>query len=403
MPTFVFVAKNRRGRTVKGQIDAPDEKLALASLKKRNLTVQKLKPKPKDISESIPFLRPKITRKDVVIFTRQFSTMITAGLPLLQGLTILANQCENPTFKEVLKDIARSVEGGLSLCEAMQKYPDVFDSLYTNLVRAGEMGGVLDKTLQRLAEHMEKAEKLKAKVKGAMVYPIVVISVAILVIAVIMVFVIPVFEKMFSEMGAQLPAPTVIVISISRFIKGNIHFIVGAIILLVFLFRTYRKTPKGRRTTDAISLRLPIFGPLLKKVAVARFTRTLSTMLASGVPILDSLSIVAKTAGNVILEEIILEVRQSVSEGQGIAEPLSETDIFPPMVVQMISVGEATGALDSMLEKIADFYDDEVDAAVAALTSMMEPMLMVFLGTTIGGLVISMYLPIFKMAGLVAG
>lgn len=403
MPTFVFVAKNRRGRTVKGQIDAPDEKLALASLKKRNLAVQKLKPKPKDLSESIPFLKPKITRKDVVIFTRQFSTMITAGLPLLQGLTILANQCENPTFKEVLKDIARSVEGGLSLCEAMQKYPNVFDSLYTNLVRAGEMGGVLDKTLQRLAEHMEKAEKLKAKVKGAMVYPIVVISVAILVIAVIMVFVIPVFEKMFGEMGAQLPAPTVIVISISRFVKGNIHLIIGAIILAVFLFRTYRKTPKGRKTTDAISLRLPVFGPLLKKVAVARFTRTLSTMLASGVPILDSLAIVAKTAGNVILEEIIMEVRQSVSEGQGIAEPLSETDIFPPMVVQMISVGEATGALDSMLEKIADFYDDEVDAAVAALTSMMEPMLMVFLGTTIGGLVISMYLPIFKMAGLVAG
>lgn len=403
MPTFVFVAKNKRGRTVKGQIDAPDEKLALASLKKRNLAVQKLKPKPKDLSESIPFLKPKITRKDVVIFTRQFSTMITAGLPLLQGLTILANQCENPTFKEVLKDIARSVEGGLSLCEAMQKYPNVFDSLYTNLVRAGEMGGVLDKTLQRLAEHMEKAEKLKAKVKGAMVYPIVVISVAILVIAVIMVFVIPVFEKMFGEMGAQLPAPTVIVISISRFVKGNIHLIIGAIILAVFLFRTYRKTPKGRKTTDAISLRLPVFGPLLKKVAVARFTRTLSTMLASGVPILDSLAIVAKTAGNVILEEIIMEVRQSVSEGQGIAEPLSETDIFPPMVVQMISVGEATGALDSMLEKIADFYDDEVDAAVAALTSMMEPMLMVFLGTTIGGLVISMYLPIFKMAGLVAG
>ncbi len=403
MPAFLYVAKNKRGRTVKGQIEAPDEKLALAFLKKRNLTVQKLKKKPKDLSESLPFLKPKITRKDVVIFTRQFSTMITSGLPLLQGLKILSDQCENPTFKEVLKDIAGSVEGGTSLGEAMEKYPAVFDPLYTNLVKAGELGGVLDKTLKRLADHMEKAEKLKSKVKGAMVYPIVVIAVAIIVIAVIMIFVIPVFEKMFGEMGAQLPAPTVVVISISRFVKGNIHFIIAAIVLLLFLFKTYRKTKNGRRTTDALSLKLPVFGILLKKVAVARFTRTLGTMLASGVPILDSLAIVAKTTGNVILEEIILDVRQSVAEGQGIAPPLSETDVFPPMVVQMIAVGEATGALDSMLEKIADFYDEEVDAAVAALTSMMEPMLMVFLGTTIGGLVISMYLPIFKMAGLIAG
>ncbi|MFN3534325.1 MAG: type II secretion system F family protein [Desulfatiglandales bacterium] len=403
MPAFLYVAKNKRGRTVKGQIEAPDEKLALAFLKKRNLTVQKLKKKPKDLSESLPFLKPKITRKDVVIFTRQFSTMITSGLPLLQGLKILSDQCENPTFKEVLKDISGSVEGGTSLGEAMEKYPAVFDPLYTNLVKAGELGGVLDKTLKRLADHMEKAEKLKAKVKGAMVYPIVVIAVAIIVIAVIMIFVIPVFEKMFGEMGAQLPAPTVVVISISRFVKGNIHFIIAGIVLLLFLFKTYRKTKNGRRTTDALSLKLPIFGILLKKVAVARFTRTLGTMLASGVPILDSLAIVAKTTGNVILEEIILDVRQSVAEGQGIAPPLSETDVFPPMVVQMIAVGEATGALDSMLEKIADFYDEEVDAAVAALTSMMEPLLMVFLGTTIGGLVISMYLPIFKMAGLIAG
>jgi type IV pilus assembly protein PilC len=403
MPVFIYVARNKRGRTVKGQLEAPDEKLALAQLKRRNLSVQKLRKKPKDLSESLPFLKPKVTRKDVVIFTRQFSTMISSGLPLLQGLSILAEQCENPTFKEILKDIAKSVEGGSSLSEGMQRHPNIFDELYTNLVAAGEMGGVLDKTLQRLAAHMEKAEKLKSKVKGAMVYPIVVISVAILVIAVIMIFVIPVFEKMFAEMGAQLPAPTMVVIGISRFVKGNIHFIVLGVIVLVFLFRAYRKTKKGRRTTDALSLRLPIFGPLLRKVAVARFTRTLGTMLSSGVPILDSLAIVSKTAGNVILEEIILEVRQSVAEGQGIAEPLSETDVFPPMVVQMIAVGEATGALDTMLEKIADFYDDEVDAAVSALTSMMEPMLMVFLGTTIGGLVISMYLPIFKMAGLVAG
>jgi len=403
MAIFLYWARTKRGKKVKGQLEAPDEKMALAHLKKRNLTVLKLRPKPKDLSEYIGFLKPKVHRKDVVIFTRQFSTMINSGLPLLQGLGILADQCENPTFKEILKEVAKSVEGGSSLSDAMKKFPNIFDDLYTNLVAAGEMGGVLDKTLQRLAEHMEKAERLRAKVKGAMVYPAVVVSVAVLVIAVIMIFVIPVFEKMFGEMGAQLPAPTLIVIGMSRFIKGNIHFIIGAVILLLFIFRAYRKSKKGKRQTDALALRLPIFGPLLKKVAVARFTRTLGTMLSSGVPILDALSVVSKTAGNVILEEIILEVRQSVAEGQNISDPLAESEIFPPMVVQMIAVGEATGAMDTMLEKIADFYDQEVDDAVSALTAMMEPLLMVFLGTTIGGLVISMYLPIFKMAGVVAG
>jgi len=403
MAIYLYWARTKRGKKVRGQLEAPDEKMALAQLKKRNLTILKLRPKPKDLSEYVSFLKPKVRRKDVVIFTRQFSTMINSGLPLLQGLGILADQCENPTFKEILRDVAKSVEGGSSLSEAMKKYPHIFDDLYTNLVAAGELGGVLDRTLQRLAEHMEKAERLKAKVKGAMVYPAVVMSVAVLVIAVIMIFVIPVFEKMFGEMGAQLPPPTLIVIGMSRFIKGNIHFIIGAIILLFFIFRAYRKSKKGRRQTDALSLKLPIFGPLIKKVAVARFTRTLGTMLSSGVPILDALNVVSKTAGNVILEEVIMEVKQSVAEGQNISEPLAESELFPPMVVQMIAVGEATGAMDTMLEKIADFYDQEVDDAVSALTSMMEPLLMVFLGTTIGGLVISMYLPIFKMAGVVAG
>ncbi len=403
MPTYIFVARSKRGRVVKGVLEAADEKLALAQLKKRNLTVMKLRTKPKDISESIPFLRPKVTRKDVVIFTRQFSTMINSGLPLLQGLTILTDQCENVTFKDILKDIVKTVEGGSTLSDAMKKYPKIFDELYTNLVAAGEIGGVLDKTLLRLANHMEKAEKLKGKVKGAMVYPTVVVAIAILVIAVILIFVIPVFQNMFQEMGATLPGPTLMVIGLSNFLKGNIHYLIGAAIGLSFILRAYRNSKSGRRTTDALFLKLPVFGDLLRKVAVARFTRTLGTMLQSGVPILDSLDIVSKTVGNVILQEIVHEVRLSVAEGQSIADPLSETDIFPKMVVQMIAVGEATGALDTMLEKIADFYDEEVDAAVAALTSMMEPMLMVFLGTTIGGLVVAMYLPIFKIAGAIGG
>jgi type IV pilus assembly protein PilC len=343
-------------------------------------------------------MQPKITSKDIVIFTRQFSTMIDAGLPLVQGLNILAEQTENKTFKVVLEQINRDVEGGSSLAEAMKKHPKVFDNLYVNLVAAGEIGGILDTILQRLAAYIEKAEKLKAQIKGALTYPIVVVAIAILVIAVILIFVIPVFEDMFSGMGAALPTPTQIVVNMSRFMKGNIHYIIGVFVIAGILFKKYRNSTGGRKTTDTLALKLPIFGNLLKKVAVARFTRTLGTMISSGVPILDALEIVAKTSGNVILEEVIFEVRSSIAEGQTIAEPLSEADIFPSMVVQMISVGEATGALDTMLGKIADFYDDEVDAAVEALTSMLEPMLMLFLGGSIGGLVIAMYLPIFQMA-----
>jgi type IV pilus assembly protein PilC len=279
----------------------------------------------------------------------------------------------------------------------------VFDGLYVNLVAAGEIGGILDTILQRLAAYIEKAEKLKTRIKGAMTYPIIVVAIAVLVIAVILIFVIPVFQEMFSSFGKALPVPTQIVVNMSDFLKGNIHYVIGAFIVFVFAFKKYRNTKKGRKQTDALALKLPVFGNLLKKSAVARFTRTLGTMISSGVPILDALEIVAKTSGNVVLEEIIYEVRSSIAEGQTIAEPLSEADIFPRMVVQMISVGEATGALDTMLNKIADFYDDEVDAAVEALTSMLEPLLMVFLGGAIGGLVIAMYLPIFQMAAAMGG
>jgi type IV pilus assembly protein PilC len=398
MPIYKWVAETRKGRILKGETEAADEKIARLQLKRRNLMVKKLKAKPKDLFENVSFMQPKVTSKDIVIFTRQFSTMIDAGLPLVQGLTILAEQTENKTFRAILKDITKNVEGGSTLAEALKKHPKVFDDLFVNLVAAGEVGGILDTILQRLAAHIEKAQKLKSRIKGAMTYPIVVILVAILVVAVILIFVIPVFQEMFESFGSALPAPTQFVVNMSEFLKGNFHYVLGGMVLLGWLFKAYRKSEGGKKTTDALALKLPIFGPLLKKVAVARFTRTLGTMLSSGVPILDALEIVAKTSGNVILEEVIFEVRGSIAEGQTIAEPLSETDIFPSMVVQMISVGEATGALDSMLEKIADFYDDEVDSAVEALTSMLEPLLMVFLGGSIGGLVIAMYLPIFQMA-----
>lgn len=398
MPEYKWVGETKKGKTIRGELEAADEKMARLQLKRRNLKIKKLKEKPKDLFANVSFMQPKITSKDLVIFTRQFSTMIDAGLPLVQGLTILADQMENKTFKGILKEVVTDVEGGASLAEALQKHPKVFDNLFVNLVAAGEVGGILDTILQRLATHIEKAQKLKARIKSAMTYPAIVVAIAILVISVIMIFVIPVFESMFAEFGSALPLPTQIVVNISRFMKGNVHYVIGAVIVLVFAFKKFKSTKVGRKKVDTLSLKLPVFGSLLKKVAVASFTRTLGTMIASGVPIISAMEIVAKTSGNVVLEEVILDVRSSIAEGQPIAEPLSENDIFPNMVVQMIGVGEATGALETMLEKIADFYDDEVDAAVDALTSMLEPLLMVFLGGTIGGLVVAMYLPIFGMA-----
>lgn len=400
MPVYQWVAVTKRGRRLKGELDAANEKIAMGQLKKRNLTVKKFKPKPKDLLAGL--MKPKVTKKDLVIFTRQFSTMIDAGLPLVQGLQILGEQNENSTFKSILKEVTRDVEGGSTLAEALKKHPQVFDTLFVNLVAAGEVGGILDTILRRLAAFIEKAEKLKSQIKGAMTYPIVVVAIAIIVISVILIFVIPVFEDMFRGFGKALPAPTQLVVDLSRFMKGNFYWVFGAVFALVYAFKRYRKTKGGKKSTDTLFLKLPVFGDLLKKTAVARFTRTLGTMLASGVPILDALDIVAKTSGNVVIEEIILEVRGSIAEGQTIAEPLSENDVFPGMVIQMISVGEATGALDTMLEKIADFYDDEVDAAVSALTSMLEPMLMLFLGGSIGGLVVAMYLPIFQMAAAIS-
>ncbi|HUU41373.1 MAG TPA: type II secretion system F family protein [Desulfatiglandales bacterium] len=398
MPIYVWAGKTKRGRKLKGEFEAADERIARIQLKKKSIEVTKLKAKPKDVFENISFMQPKVTNKDMVIFTRQFSTMIDAGLPLVQGLTILGEQSENKTFRRMLKQVTKDVEGGSTLADALGKHPKVFDALFVNLVAAGEVGGILDTILQRLATYIEKAEKLKSQIKGAMTYPAVVVGIAVIVIGVIMIFVIPVFQDMFSSFGKALPVPTQIVVNMSNFSKKNVHYMIGGLILFVWLFRRYRSTTSGKRNIDSIMLKLPIFGDLIKKVAVARFTRTLGTMISSGVPILDALEITAKTAGNVIVEEVIYDARSSIAEGQTIAEPLSETDIFPGMVTQMISVGESTGALDAMLDKIADFYDDEVDATVSAMTSMLEPLLMLFLGGSIGGLVVAMYLPIFQMA-----
>jgi type IV pilus assembly protein PilC len=384
-------------------MEADDERQVNAMLKRMRITPTKVKPAPKDLFENIKFLQPKVKSKELMIFTRQFSTMIDAGLPLVSGLKILADQQENRTFKSILRDINQMVQTGSSLSDSMKKYPKVFDDLYTNLVAAGEAGGILDTILQRLAEYIEKAEKLKSKVKSAMMYPIIVICVAVLVIAVIMIFVIPVFQEMFADMGRSLPMLTQMVISFSNFVRGNILYIIIAFVVGSFGFKKLIDTERGRIIFDKVMLAAPVFGPLTRKVAVAKFSRTLSTMMASGVPILPSLEIVARTSGNKVVEAAILDTRGAISEGRSIADPLMESGVFPSMVIQMIQVGEEAGALDSMLTKIADFYDEEVDAAVEGLTSMIEPALMVFLGGAIGTLVIAMYLPIFSMASAVTG
>ena len=403
MPDYVWRGVNRKGKKKKGEMEADSENFVRLTLRRQGIEPTKIKPKPKDLFENVKFLQPKVTEKDIVVMTRQFATMIDAGLPLVQCLEILFSQQENKTFKRILKNIKEDVEEGSTFADALKQHPEVFDDLFVNLVAAGEIGGILDIILNRLAAYIEKAAKLKKKVKGAMTYPIVVMVIAVLVVAVILIFVIPVFQSMFADFGKALPVPTQIVVAMSNFVKNYILYIIVGFVLLVFAFRRFYKTEKGRALVDKVVLEIPVFGMLLRKVAVAKFTRTLGTMISSGVPILDSLDIVAATAGNMTIEEAIRETRQSISEGRTIAEPLADSEVFPSMVVQMISVGEATGALDTMLGKIADFYDDEVDAAVDALTAMLEPFMMVFLGGTIGGLVVSMYLPIFQMAGAMGG
>jgi type IV pilus assembly protein PilC len=405
MPKFSWEGKTRTGVVQKGDLEAASEAAVTALLRRQGIQPARIKERGKglDIEIKLPGFQQKITTKDLVVFTRQFATMIDAGLLLVQCLDILGRQQDNKTFKQILVKVKESVESGSTFAEALKKHPKAFDDLYVNLVAAGEVGGILDTILNRLAAYIEKALKLKKKVKSAMTYPTTIIGIAFVVIAVILIFVIPAFEKMFADFGGSLPLPTQIVINMSNFIQSYILVIIAGIALFIAGFKRFYRTPKGRELVDDVALKLPVMGILIRKVAVAKFTRTLGTMISSGVPILDGLDIVAKTAGNKTVEKAIYRVKQSISEGKTIAEPLEKSGVFPPMVCQMIAVGEQSGALDTMLNKIADFYDDEVDDAVGNLTAMMEPLLMLFLGTTVGGLVIAMYLPIFKLAGAVGG
>ncbi len=401
MPVFTYSGRTRTGQVISGQMEAASREVVVAKLRSQQILATAVKAKAKAIELRIPGFGSGVGDKEIAIFTRQFATMIDAGLPLVQCLEILASQQDNKTFKKVLTEIRSSVEGGTTYAAALRKHPRVFNDLYTNMVEAGEAGGILDTILNRLAAYIEKAIQLKKKVKSAMIYPTTIVSVAITVVVFLLIFVIPTFKSMFEGFGAALPLPTLIVLGASNFVRGNFLYIIGVVVGALVGLRMYYKTAGGRKTIDGILLKLPVFGILIRKVAVAKFTRTLGTLIASGVAILDGLDITARTAGNKVVEEAVVKTRASIAEGRTIADPLKASGVFPPMVVQMIAVGEQTGALDSMLSKIADFYDEEVDVAVSNLTSLLEPMLMIFLGIVIGGVVIAMYLPIFKLVTVV--
>ena len=399
MAVFVFSGRTRGGQTINGEMEAANREAVVARLRSQQVIATAVRTKPRDIT--IPGLSAKVSDKDIVVFTRQFATMIDAGLPLVQCLEILASQQDNKTLKKSLTEIRQAVEGGATFAAALKQHPKVFSSLYANMVEAGEAGGILDTILNRLAGYMEKAMSLKKKVKSALIYPSTIITVAVVVVIFLLVFVIPTFKAMFDGFGAALPLPTAIVLELSRLVRN--YFVVGLVAVagVIVAIRWWYGTTSGRTNIDRLLLRMPIVGILIRKVAVAKFTRTLGTLISSGVAILDGLDITARTAGNKIVEMAVLRTRASIAEGKTIAEPLRESGVFPPMVVQMIAVGEQTGALDAMLGKIADFYDEEVDTAVANLTSLLEPLLMVFLGIVVGGVVIAMYLPIFKLVTVV--
>ena len=399
MAVFVYTGRTRGGQTITGEMEAANREAVVARLRSQQVIATVVRGKPRAIA--IPGFGGGVTEKDIVIFTRQFATMIDAGLPLVQCLEILSSQQENKVFKKALIEIRSAVEGGATFAAALKAQPKVFTSLYANMVEAGETGGILDTILNRLAQYMEKAMGLKKKVKSAMIYPSTIISVALVVVVFLLIFVIPTFKAMFEGFGATLPLPTVIILEASRLMQKYFLLGAGVIVAAIFALKAWYKTTAGQIAIDGFVLKTPVFGLLIRKVAVAKFTRTLGTLISSGVAILDGLDITARTAGNKIVEMAVLRTRAAISEGKTIADPLRESGVFPPMVVQMISVGEQTGALDAMLGKIADFYDEEVDTAVANLTALLEPMLMVFLGIVIGGVVIAMYLPIFKLVTVV--
>ena len=403
MPEYVWTGINKRGDKVSGILEGVNEAAIEQILTRQGIKVLKVKPRPKHISEYLPFLSPRVKLPEIVIFTRQLATMINAGVPIVQALDILRDQTGNITFKKTLREVREDVKAGQTLSEALSKHPKIFDELTVSLTRAGETSGALDVIMNRLADYLEKIMALKRKIKGAMVYPIAVISFAIIVVMVMLVYVIPVFANMFKDAGLKLPLPTLIVINISTALRSYIHWIIIGFILLAFIIVRIRKTERGRFATDRFLLRVPVIGDLIRKASIARMCRTLSTLLGNGVPILDSIQIVARVAGNRVIERAILYAREEVSRGRGLADPVEETRVFPLIVPRMIAVGETTGALDQMLGKVADFFEDEVDRTVEALTSLLEPLFIIVLGVIIGGLLVAMYLPIFQIGQVVGG
>ena len=401
MPTFAYSGRTRGGQTVAGERVADTADAAVAALRREQIMVTRIDPVKAEApaAKKAPGAKrgKKVPAKNLAIFVRQFSVMIDAGLPLVQCLDILGKQEPDKNFSQVILQTRAEVEGGASLADAMRKFPGAFDSLFTNMIAAGEAGGILDTILKRLATYIEKNVKLKGQVKSAMIYPVAVVSIASIVVAVILWKVIPTFASLFAGMGATLPLPTLVVIWLSNALVKYIAFIIPGMVVLVYVFRRYYATNAGKHVVDAVLLKVPILGPIFRKVAVARFCRTLATLLSSGVPILDGLDITARTAGNVIIEDAIQKTRASIERGETVSKPLGETNVFPSMVVQMINVGETTGALDTMLGKIADFYEEEVDTAVAGLLTLLEPVMIAFLGGIVGGIVIAMYLPMFDL------
>ena len=403
MPTtFVWKGRTPGGEVVSGELAASDKQEVVAQLRKRRILITSVQSKSLG-SKEIRIRPPSVSTRQLGVFTRQFATMINAGLPLVQCLNILGQQSENEYFKKIILAVMSDVETGSTLAEAMGKHERVFSRLYVNMVDAGESGGILDTIFQRLSTYLEKAEALRRKVKGAMTYPAIVVFVAIGATTFMLMFIIPTFAKMFTDFGGTLPLPTRIVLMLSNFLRGWWWLLAGGIVGAVFGIRSYYKTPAGRMVLDRLLLRIPVLGSVIRKSSVARFTRTLGTLISSGVPILDGLEITSRTAGNAVVETAIANTRASISEGNTIAEPLRACEVFPPMVVQMIAVGEQTGALDEMLHKIADFYDDEVDTAVEALTSVIEPAMIVIMGVVVGGMLVAMYLPMFKLISVVSG
>ena len=403
MATFAYVGRSRAGGGRKGELEAKTREEAVEQLRKQQVVVTNLEEKAAKEGFKLSF-GTGVTDKDLVVFTRQFGTMINAGLPLIQCLEILSTQSENAVLRKAVGEVKVQVEGGSTFSDALRKHPKIFDDLYVNMVHSGEVGGLLDTIMGRLSKHIEKAMKLKGQIKSAMVYPAAIIGIAMIVISVLMIWVIPVFEKMFKEMSSGkigLPAPTQLVIEMSNLFQSYWYVMLAAIAVGIFAFKKYYATANGRLTVDRVLLKLPIFGDLIRKASVAKFTRTLGTLITSGVPLLEALTICAKTAGNKVIEGVLLDARISISGGKTISEPLAKSETFPKMVTHMIAVGESTGALDNMLGKIADFYEEEVDQAVASLTALLEPMMMVFLGVIIGFIVIAMYLPIFSMANAI--